>query len=262
MRSAVVFAAYIDDAAYFPMFDKNMEIFRSEMRECRFYVGINPCRQQDAIIARFERAGLDFQARIVPDALALQTDASAYQAALSLLRADGADCDLVWFSHTKGATSRTYGDLSAQLIELYLKSETVRDFFMSHAQHGLYATSGTVYPKKRGLIEKYCAMRYPCLLLTPLYSCYVLRGNLVRFFLRHCVEEFFTQRLPSGHFFEFDFPQIAFQQGYLPYVQQVVQVHHAELATVKSTEKNYYAVLRKWITTNRINDASSPCRVL
>ena len=252
MKTAVVFAAYINDARYFAMFEKNMELFLSEMHDSKFYVGINACKHQLEIIRYFKMHKLDFKYAITDARLTLPTDASAYQTALSLMQKDNEKFDLIWFSHTKGSNSQQYNDLVAQLIELYLKKENVAKHFLAHPKCGLYATSGVVYPKVRPFINRYATFRYPPLLLSPLYSCYAIRGKLVRNFLTKCNDIFFTEKLPNGHFFEFDFPQITFQQGYVPYVQQIVQVHHAELQTIKSTPQSYQGVLDKWMDQNKL----------
>lgn len=253
MKTAVVFAAYIDNSSYIGMFETTLKLFQSEMKESKFYVGINPCKYEMDIISYFQKYKLDHRLAITDTKLVLPTDASAYQTALSLMRDENEEYDLVWFIHTKGSTSHQYNDLTAQLIELILKKENVQKHFLENPKCGLYATSGVVVPKVQPFPPKYLTFRFPPLSLSPIYSCYVIKGILIKNFLSQCNNQFFCEKLPSGYFFEFSFPQICFQQGYVPFVQQTVQVHHGNLQTIKTTPKTYKSVLQKWMHKNRIS---------
>lgn len=249
IKTAIVFASFIEREEYLPFCEKIIEIWRREFATSDIYVGINPCRFQEPWIAMLECSGLRIRYRVVPELLVLPSDASAYQAALSLLHEDNAAYDFVWFGHTKGATSRQYEELAAHLVELFLKKELVMQTLRATGC-GLYALAASVAPKGREGCSRYMRFRYTALPIFCVFTFYVLRGEILHRFVQACDASFFTQRLPDAHFFEADFPQIAFRQGYEPHVKKIVQVHCGELAKLVSNEETYHKTLAAWRAKN------------
>ncbi len=251
-RIAVVFASYIAGAPYLDYCRTALDIFHREFCDADFYVGINPCPLQAQWIDLLTGSGLPLTYAATPAHLALTSDASAYQTALSLFHDSAKTYDLVWFAHTKGATSHSTTEFAAHLIELFLKKEEIVHFFISNPGCGLYAASGVVLPRTTDAVARYMPFRYPPLALSPIYTFYVMRGSLLHAFLRGCDRSFFTSPMPHRHFFEFEFPQIVFRQGYQPHFRQIVQVHTGNLAEIRSNEKTAAAVLQSWAARNRI----------
>lgn len=249
IKTAHVFASYVADKAYLPFCEKILAIWRSEFPDSDVFVGINPCPLQNEWIALLERSGLRLRYRLVPERLVLPSDASAFQAALSLFNESDARYDYVWFGHTKGATSRSYEDLTAQIVELYLKKETVIQA-LRDSGCGLYALAASVAPKVRDECARYFPFRYTGLPIFCAFTFYALRAELLRRFLDRCDPSFFSEPIPNAHFFEADFPQLVFRQGYEPYILKIVQVHTGDLAKVLSNEETFRKTLETWRAKN------------
>ncbi|MBG0776639.1 MAG: hypothetical protein H0S85_09430 [Desulfovibrionaceae bacterium] len=246
-RTAIVLASYMTGEAYLRYWQRLLRLFGDEFPEADLFVGVNPCPLAEPWLAALDASGLAVRSAVTPAGKVVASDASAYQTALRLLRDSGGRYDLVWFAHTKGATSNAVDALSANVIELFLNKEGVIRLFAEEPRCGLFAAAGVVLPKPRTLVDRYRSFRYPPLALSPIFTCYAVRGAPLHAFLDGCDVSFFDARIPGTHFFEFDFPQAVFRQGYAPVVRKVVQCEVGDLAKVVSTEKTYAAVLGEWL---------------
>lgn len=255
IKTALVFASYVAREEYLPFCEKIIEIWSREFSKSDIFVGVNPCPLQREWIEMLERSGLRIQYRLVPEDKVLPSDASAHQAALGLLRESKTRYDYVWFGHTKGATSRQYEELAAHLVELYLKKEEVIRA-LRDSGCGLYALAASVAPKGRDGCSRYFPFRYTPLPVFCAFTFYVMRGDLLHRFLDRCDHAFFNERIPNAHFFEADFPQLVFRQGFEPLVRKIVQVHTGDLARVVSNEETYRKTLEAWRKKNRLRPPS------
>jgi hypothetical protein len=251
IKTAHVFASYVANEEYLPFCEKLIEIWRGEFADSDIFVGINPCPLQDEWVRMLENSGLRLRYALVPERLVLPSDASAFQAALTLFRETGGRYDYVWFGHTKGATSRSYEDLTAQLVELYLKKEEVIRA-LRDSGCGLYALAASVAPRVRDECARFLPFRYAGLPVFCAFTFYVLRADLLHAFLDRCDTRFFSEPIPTAHFFEADFPQLVFRQGYEPFVRKIVQVHTGDLSKVLSNEETFRKTLEAWRKKNRL----------
>ncbi len=251
VKSAVVFASYVDDEAYLPFCARIVQLWQQEFADSDIYVGINPCRCQREWTAMLDGSGLRVRYAVTPAPLLLPSDASAFQAALGLLQAQPTRYDYVWFGHTKGATSGDYATLTAHLIELFLKKEAIITSLQATGC-GLYALAASIAPRARDGCSRYLAFRYTALPIFCVFTFYVFLGRPLHSFLDRCDRSFFTERLPNAHFFEGDFPQAAFRQGYEPCVRKIVQVHTGDLSTIVSDERTWRKTLAAWRAINRL----------
>jgi hypothetical protein len=191
------------------------------------FVGINPAPRLDEWLSILEASPLNIRYAVTPKDLILSSDASGYQTALRLYRDTNSSHDLIWFNHFKGVSWRRI-DVSETNISLLLdKRKNVEDVFADHPDVGLYALTGWAINHGKldpggpdDLTSQYYNFSYPTLRITPVHTFFVTRGEPVRNFVHNCNSSFFDKPLPNRFFFENDFCQCIFRQGYTAYIRE------------------------------------------
>jgi len=213
-KNAVIFAAWVPDInRIFPYLVGIAEHFN----DCDIYVGLNPS-QNDAFDT-LVKVGIKNIIR-VSDLLVVNSDASAYQAALLLFKTANQKYETVHFLHTKGISHHN------QLWQSY-----VNDYFLSYCRKKveidtILATDQTIggvsFVGRTDVMDggysddigKYLDIeQHPVENTMSLLTFYSIRGTIVDKFLEHCKSEFYTQKL-DRYFFETSFPLIVDKLGY------------------------------------------------
>jgi hypothetical protein len=117
-RTAVVFASYVPDEPALKLALLYLKTIMTCFSDADVFVGVNPCACRDAWCESLAEAGKRVRVAQVPDHLVIDSDVSAFQAALRSMRDEGGSYDLVWFGHTKGASSRNY-DMARLFMERF-----------------------------------------------------------------------------------------------------------------------------------------------
>ena len=190
---------------------------------------------------RFRQSGLDVEIRWAPPGTGDYWDASGFLTALAEFR-DAEECfDLVWFVHTKGASTASYTDYQVDRYmherDFWARGEEIARFFRD-PKIGLFtahynptppypfagATEG--WARELTSLQRVYRDRFAPLGLCAFETFFVLRGEIVRRFCQRVAADFF-QTDPGDYglnkwFFEMAFPSIASMQGYEPYIERDV----------------------------------------
>ena len=217
-KSAVVFAGYFPTPFSLAVGEEFIAYFRQHYADCHFYVGLNPAACNQDFLRLLATSGLQYEVRIVPESLVVDSDASAYQAALLLLR-DGErqDFDVLYFFHSNGATNPT----SKQLREFFLPRFADRariEAAFSHETVGSYSLflGKSKNPFIDQLGEHYVFDRPYFYTYLYFHTIYALRARPVLDFVHGCQRSFFDVKLVERYFFERDFPHVVWRQGFVP----------------------------------------------
>lgn len=186
------------------------------------YIGVN-CGTSEDLITRIKTYYPNFI--IVPENLCINSDASGYQMALSILNKD---YDYVVFGHTKGSSYhsmehslkyRNYNeiffwgklDTMVSLLEFNPNVGIVgTDYIFDHSGSPNYNNINNIceFPIKNPLSGFYAN------------TFYLIRGTIVKFLLKNVDISFFSKNLETmgfnRYFFESHFPKISSMVGYRP----------------------------------------------
>ena len=72
---------------------------------------------------------------------------------------------------------------------------------------------------------QYYTFPYSPMGVQVLWTFFVLRGEPVIHFVNNCSNSFFEAPLPHRYFFENDFYQVVFRQGFLPRIRDYIVSH-------------------------------------
>lgn len=231
MKSAVIFASFVPDREKLfiakEMLDKVIEHFS----DCDLFIGVNPsCIEWIELIEEYKKK-INLYYKITENDKIINSDASAYQTALSLYKEKNLNHDLIWFAHTKGVTSGSPLRYSVYKI-FFNKRNEIETLFKEKNNLGLFMPwMIRQLPKNRDYVEnnlKHILVGdkfKKCSDLTGHYTFYTIRGEIINQFLIDVEPDFFNKNLLSlgveqkfdAYFFERDFPMIIEKYGYESY---------------------------------------------
>lgn len=232
MKVCVVFAASVYEASKLYVLEEFCSVFRCFFSDAEFVVGINY-----GSLPWVEKAfkGLNCRfCRIKSGQRYLYTwsDASAFQAALWLLKLGHAHHDLYWFCHTKGGVNRRDTVRRLYLDEVFKKRESIEAMFVRHPRVGSWglrgvsvSASGTNWADYNvdcciPICENVKSDRFPASHVNWSYidTMFVLHKSPMETYLQSVPVSFFVSRLDSWYF-ETVMPWTASRCGYFPYVR-------------------------------------------
>jgi hypothetical protein len=209
------------------------------------YVGINPAPLQDRWIDMLKASSLEIFYAITPEELSLNSDASAYQTALKLVKEQNKEHDLLWFTHFKSVTNTDTKHLANDLASDLLSNPAYIEDVFKDPSIGLYGINGWTYNQEvADYISPYFSFPYTNLGVQVLWTFFVLRADPVMHFLNNCSDNFFNTRLPHRYFFENDFYQVVFRQGYLPHIRDFMQSSNGT--------RSYAEKIAQWKVENKL----------
>jgi hypothetical protein len=226
-RDAVVFSSYVPTARALEIAKEFLRLFEERFADCDFFVGINTGSLPEWEAALAE-SGLPIRYGTVEPGLTVDSDASGFQKALELMRSEHREYRLVWFGHTKGATSDD-PELRRRLIEdFYLQRHRIERLF-AHPRVGSFGHDVSVSVDMGAIDERMDRLfpfPYAGIGTFYLHTFYVIRGSIVRRFLEGCSDEFFARNLVDElgfdrYFFERDFSRLADKSGFYPHLSRV-----------------------------------------
>ncbi|MBU1349404.1 class I SAM-dependent methyltransferase [Patescibacteria group bacterium] len=245
-RTAVVFASYIPDGDGLQLGRKYLEAMKKGFSDCDIYIGINPSPMEAEWIETIKCLLPKAKWQVTPGALTLDSDASAYQTALHVLKGEKNKYDLVWFGHTKGVVSKRYNIAERYINEFFGKREEIEKIF-DFPKYGCYGLEAAIRPYPlEDYISEYFDRKISQLDIMYLYSFYVLRGDIIDKFLENCQDSFFSKKINDRYYFERDFYQYSFNLGYLPYVKEIVQLNFGVWRKVPSTRAIFNDKAKGW----------------
>jgi len=247
-RDAVVFSSYVPTARALEIATEFLQLFEERFADCDFFIGINT-----GSLPEWEAALAASRLRIsygtVEPRLTVDSDASGFQNALELMRGEPREYRLVWFGHTKGATSDDPG-LRRRLIEdFYLERRRIERLF-DHPRVGSFGHDASVSVDMGAIDERMDRLfpfPYAGIGTFYLHTFYVIRGSIVRRFLDGCSDDFFTKNLVSDlgfdrYYFERDFSRIADRSGFYPLYRE----RHTHMSRVPVTRGYVRSLYAEW----------------
>ena len=233
MKTGIVFSISIFDPNKLYVLTEFLEVFKTAFSECDYYIGINygTVPEVERLIADY---GLNAVVARVQDAsLYCGSDASAYQAALALLKASGKHYEMYWFAHTKGAVNDRPTERGMYLRELFGDRANIEQLFQSYDQMGSYALRGVskgaagddwaVFNRDHYIQicsnDVYSELRYKHINWSYIETMYVIKGEAVQTFLKNTPDEFYSTKIQEPCYFEIIFPWVVSRCGYFPYIK-------------------------------------------
>ena len=212
--NAVVFAAYFPNRHRVQIY---LDTLKKYYKDCDVYIGLN---------SSFPGANEYLESQGFPNviqvtkALEVNSDASAYQAALLLLRSTNKNYDIIYFSHSKGTSypeeTRWKESCNDYFIQFMSRRSEV-DNLISDTIGGVSfvgrkeAMNTSGYSKE---MDVYCSILKQKEVedIMSLITMYAIKGSIVKYFLDNCITSFFTNKL-DRYFFETSFPLIVDKSG-------------------------------------------------
>jgi len=223
-KNAVVFSSWVP-SQYFYRANIYLSFIRDYFSDCDVYIGVNS--ESDLVwVDIIESVLPEAQVALVDPSLSLNSDVPGFQSALKLLKDSKNEYENVYFMHSKGMS---YPNDATWFI-------SCRDYFMQFAEKrkefdeimekdtsiGGIAHIARKFDMKTSKhleqIVSYMDNTKTAIQVIPqdtmwLLTHYVIKGNIVKWFLDASKEEFFTTNLQDRYFFEVCFPLIVDAYG-------------------------------------------------
>jgi hypothetical protein len=218
---SIIFASHIPNPSRLyvgkEFLDKFLELFSGY----DIYIGINnSCKEWYNLLDEYS-SRLNISYATTSPALLVDSDASAFQTAISLLKATNKRYDLYWFGHTKGATSGC-DDFRQHVFNIFWNRKEVVEKRMELGY--------SIYSPFIGMTTPgYLNTTLPIIVdgkdnddLSGFYTFWVHSGEVINKFLERCKPIFFEKKITllertiedrygrfcDRYFFERDFPMI------------------------------------------------------
>jgi hypothetical protein len=274
MSSCIIFAASIFSKDREFVLRQFLETFKSKFLDSDLYVGINPGSLDNIedIINEYE---LNTQIAKVNESLYSRSDASAYQAALKLLRDSGKEYDNYWFVHTKSGVNSHSDYLREWYINNFLNKRNSIEDFISTEDVGSYGMLGLEYNLnvaytdtdveislwKNDIIKE---LPYAHMDIFYIHSLYVITKKPINVFFDLISDTWFNTKL-DRYYFEGVFPFIVSRSGYFPYIENGISMNGTDLISYQSQwlsnnnlESKYNYLLNKFKTNYTFNQLYPP----
>ncbi len=268
-RDAVLFASWVPDEAM-PVGEHLLATLARQHADSKIFVGINhgSCTAwEDAV----RRSGLDVEIRHAPRGVTTNSDAAGFVAALAALRATEERFDLVWFGHTKGAsspTSRAYDRVRWTFEKRFWGRRDVIDGYFSDPGIGLFALNYIVPWKDMTFdadaLERMANRPVRALSIVTISTFYVMRDETVRAFCETAPPSMYTDGVESfggsRYFFEWGMPSFPLMLGLDPYIERglgrtTLPGTRTLDATVWADERQNHALVREQLLRYRADPA-------
>jgi hypothetical protein len=212
MKDCVIFAAWVP---YIDRFQIYIDTIKQNYSDCDVFVGINPNSHPDTENL-LKANGINNIIHVKPE-LSVNSDASAFQAALSLYKNSNKNYRYIYFIHTKGMSYN-----SSQ--QWKVSRESYFDSFITKR-----ATCEKILEPDDvggcGLVANFCWTMYNSNYIKSvtkfidspyknvqnilwLTTHYAMKNECVKYFVDNCKLEFFTTNLQDRYYFESSFPLI------------------------------------------------------
>lgn len=245
-KSCIVFACTIFSQDRLHVLEEFIDTFRKDFADSDLYIGINP-GSVIAVEDTLNKSNLNIvaQKRVNPE-LYSESDASAYQLALKLLKESGNQYENYWFVHTKGGVNSHSDYLRKWYISHFLENKIeIEQLLVSNPGIGSYGMLGLEFNPNFYYSEKDTQLPlfenliipqlpYPHINFFYIHTLYVIKGKIIQKFLSLITEEWFTTKL-DRYYFEGVFPFIVSRSGYYPYLSNKRSMNGIDLSEVQSS---------------------------
>ena len=216
-KKAVVFAAFFPVVFRAGVYIDALKHYYP-LSEYDIYIGLNTSYPgADQMLIRNGFTNIAY----TPKHLEVNSDASAFQCALQLLKSSGKEYEIVHFLHTKGVS---YGPTQSWMTSCndyfigYCKNKLIIEQKLMEGKYGGISLVGRKEPQMWGYgkeLSKYCS-KFPTDKVEDIMSLitfYGMLGSIVKQFLDNCDSSFFSDKL-ERYYFEATFPLLVDLMGY------------------------------------------------
>lgn len=268
-RDAVLLASWAPEAAL-PVGDHLLATLARHHADSKIFVGINhgSCPAWEEAV---RRSGLDVEVCPAATGITTDSDVAGFLAALDALRRSEERFDLVWFGHTKGASSpdlRAYARVRWTLEKRFWSRRDVIDGYFADPRIGLYAPNYMVpwrgFRFDADALERMVGLPARAFSIVAMTTFYVMRDATVRDFCGRAPESLFTHGVePFGgtrYFFEWGMPSYPLMLGLDPYIERGIGrttlPRTRDLgATIWADERQNHALVRRQFEIYRADPA-------
>lgn len=241
MRSTcVVFACSIFSHERLFVLREFLNSIEQNFSDSDVYMGINyGCLPEVEEISRSYNINLTLS-RLKNEDMYSQSDASAYQIALGLLKSSGKTYEYYWFIHTKSGVNSHSDYLRGWYISKLLgRHNEIEPFIESKEEIGSYGLLGLEYDENRTFEDTDVEIQLFKNILTPelpynhapffyIHAMYVLKNGPMEVFFKNTTEKWFNTRL-DRYYFEGVFPFVVSRSGYIPYISNRISCSGKDL---------------------------------
>lgn len=135
MKKAVIFASYIPTKDKLYIGEEFLDLFDKLYSDYDLYVGVNPSCEE--WIKLLEKKSINY--KITEEKFVINSDVSAYQSALRLLKESANEYDLYTFAHTKGVTSNAHTFRKQVFDQFLTKNLEIEKIFKDDDTVGLFS---------------------------------------------------------------------------------------------------------------------------
>jgi hypothetical protein len=223
MKGSIIFASFIPSKNELYIGKQFLDKFKELYKNYDIFIGVNDsCKEWLDTIIEYSKT-MNIYYDITPKDLLIDSDASAFQTALKLLKNSGKKYDIYWFGHTKGVTSNAH-DFRQEVFNIFWDK---KDYIESE----MFKNNASIYSPYIGTTaENYLNTTLPLIVygkpnynnLSSYYTFWVNNGEVINNFIEICNPKFFTKKITSfdrlikdkygtnldRYFFERDFPMI------------------------------------------------------
>lgn len=264
--SCVVFACTILSQDRLHVLQEFLKEFERGFADCDVYVGINPdsiSNVEDVI----GESKIHLKGVIRADReLYTQSDASAYQAALKLIRDSKETYETYWFVHTKGGVNSHSDYLRQWYINNFLADRShIEQFLSEHSQVGSYGMLGVAYNPHNHYQEQDTEISLFENVITPqlpythanffyIHTLYAIKGVIVDRFFELTTDKWFESKL-DRYYFEGVFPFIVSRLGYFPYISNGIDMNGLSIVELNRSwlNQNTLVSYEKYLHLHRTN---------
>lgn len=238
MKTAVIFSVTVFDENRAWMIDKWIDQLKTYFSDCDIYIGINP-GTHDNVYQKILNCDLkNLCISVAGQQLYCESDASGYQVALKMVKAQKKQYDRYWFIHTKGGVNHRQDRFEYYLNEFLGKKPQITSFLDANPHIGSYghygvgqSADGVTQWKTLNHLEFDHAnipivhnIPYDKLTCTHINWSYVetffiMNGSPVNWLLEKADDNYFNTKIKNRWYFEVVFPWLSSRYGLYPYVK-------------------------------------------
>jgi hypothetical protein len=220
MKKCIIFASHIPTSDKLFVGIESLNKFVESFNEYDIYIGINnSCQEWYDCIKDYSKK-LNIFYETTPDHLLIDSDASAFQSALRLLKSTGNKYEIYWFGHTKGATSGSH-EIRKQITNIFwdkkeiIEQKIIKEGFSIYSPYmGVTSTKNYMNTSLTLFINGYKNDD-----LSSYFTFWVHKGEVINRFLDESKDIFYNNKLIDfrttddkyfldRYFFERDFPMV------------------------------------------------------
>jgi hypothetical protein len=217
MKNSVIYGAWLNDDRLNDVYLRTL----APLNDCDFYVGFNHSTSKKFISDCLSRLPIVAH-KICPAELEVNSDASAYQAALKCYKeSKKEEYKNVYFIHNKGASHPHPNYINDYMVAFINHRAEIERMLETYGGYCLYGSiCSSISTEWNDLIKNMATFQYQKP-LDVIWWCtvYAMQAKVVDNFILNVKDEFFKTKL-NRYFFEASFPLIVDKQGLLRYTKK------------------------------------------